>query len=64
MSRELLDEIAEWNRRTPLTKEELSGFGRAPAEKPRVIPHLSVRTVKTRDGEKKLVPVIGVKVRI
>jgi hypothetical protein len=51
--------IAE-SRRRPISKEEMSGFGRPGRKKPNVVPMVTFEEVKTEDG-RKIIPIIGVK---
>ena len=48
------------SRRRPISKEEISGFGRPRRKKPKVTPMVTLEEVKTEDGQK-IIPVIGVK---
>ena len=48
------------NRRRPISKEEMSGFGRPGCKKPRIAPMVTFEEIKTEDGQK-VIPIIGVK---
>ena len=47
------------SRRRPISKEEMSGFGRPGRKKPKVVPMVTLEEVKTKKGTK-IIPIIGV----
>lgn len=54
------DRAISYSRRRPISKEEMSGFGRPGRKKPRIAPLVTFEEIKTEDGHK-IIPIIGVK---
>ena len=56
-----VDEAIDWSRKKPLTKEELSGFGKADRTAPKTKPYIKISSPSKEDGPKGFSIEAGVK---